>query len=149
MAISPTATTSTTATKLTGYTVVLRIVNYFAAMHVYGSNKAFISKHPETDLKVAKATAQKFAALNDIPYDVDLRDLDGPFLTIIKNGEKWYPAEIYSDRLRLLVSFGPLQLGGTQSEAINMAEVIALSRSTDCIPSIGISIYESSLRDGS
>lgn len=122
------------------YTCVLRLVNHFLAVHVKGQNKTFISKHPERDFKVAQLAALTFANSHNIPVDLVLKDPHPALLTVLKHGNNWYPAEIHADKLLLLERLGKVELGATQSEAIKLAKVIALSRNADCIPSIGISM---------
>lgn len=105
-----------------------------------GKKKAFVSKHPETDIKIALATAKLFAETNSIPYDDTLLEPNQPIITVLKHSQDWFPTELHADKATLLSSFGPMNLGDNQQEAINMANVTALSRGTDCIPSIGISL---------
>jgi hypothetical protein len=120
---------------LTGFTCVVELVNCFIATHVNGQNKAFISKHPETDIKVAQATAKLFAKDNNISYDSVLRHPDQPILTVLKHKGEWTPAELHVDKITLLKGFM-----GNQKEAIAMANAIAMERGADSIPSIGISL---------
>ena len=129
-------------TQPTEFVGVIRLVNCYIATHVQGETKAFVSKHPETDIKVARATAKLFAETNSIPYDSTLKELNQPIITVIKSGEDWFPAELHADKVTLLTKFGSMDLGGSQQEATNIANVIALSRGQDCIPSIGISLGE-------
>lgn len=124
----------------TEFACVIRLANCYAATHVNGRKKAFISKHPEVDIKVAQVAAKAFAETHKIAYENQLQDLSQPIITVIKHEERWFPAELHSDKLTLLKNLGPLDLGGNQHEAINMANVIAMSRGADSIPSIGISL---------
>ncbi len=117
---------------------VLRLFNHYAAFHENESQVKFISKNPETDIKVAQATAKRFSETSGIPYKETLFQTEKPIITVIKSGEKWFPAELYADRIFLLMKFGPMDLGGTQEETIRMADAIALSRRTNSIPSFGI-----------
>lgn len=125
------------------FVCVIRLVNCYAATHVQGEMKAFVSTHPETDKKIAKTTAILFAETHSIPYDDTLRELDRPLITVLKHGKDWYPAELHADKITLLTSFGPMNLGGNLQEATNKANVIALIRRYDCVPSIGISLDKS------
>lgn len=122
----------------TEFVGVIKLANFYIATHIQGNNKAFVSKHPETDIKVAQATAKLFAETNGIPYDNTFRGPNQPIITVLKHGQDWFPAMLHANKVTLFTSFGPLKLGGNQQEATNIANVIALSRGTDCIPSIGI-----------
>lgn len=124
----------------TELTCVLRLMNCYAALHVKGDTKIFISERPEQDLKVAQATAKIFAEARGIPYDSKLNVTNQPLITVIKQEEKWYPAELYPDKVSLLISYLGTNLGSSQQNAITLATAIALDRGTDCIPSIGISL---------
>lgn len=126
------------------FVCVIRLVNCYAATHVQGRKKAFVSTHPETDKKIAKTTAKLFAETHSIPYDDTLRELDRPLITVLKHGKDWFPAELHADKVRLLTSIcGQMNLGGNQQEATNMANFIALISGADCVPSIGISLDKS------
>lgn len=133
-------------TQHTEFVGVIRLANCYIATHVQGKKTAFVSKHPERDIKIAQATAKLFAETNSIPYDDTLLEPRQPIITVIKHGQDWFPAELHADKVSLLTSFGPLtsfgsmNLGGNQQEATNMANMIASSRRTECIPSIGISL---------
>lgn len=127
-------------TRATGFTAVIRLVNCYLATHVNEDEIRFISKHPESDIKVAQATAKLFAETNNILYDDTSFELSQPIITVMKDGEKWYPAELHPDRITLLLSFNSLDTGGGQQETINTANAIALSRNGDCFPSLGISL---------
>ena len=122
------------------FACVIRLANCYVATHVNGQKKAFISQHPETDIKVAQVTAKLFAETHNIPYDNALRDPTQPIITVLKHKEKWFPAELHADKITLLTSLDALDLGGNQQEAITMANVIAWSRGSDSISSIGISL---------
>lgn len=124
---------------------VIRLANRYMATHVQGMKKAYVSKHLETDIKAAQATAKLFAETNSIPYDNTLLETNQPIITVLKHGQDWLPAELHADKVTLLTSFGPLNLGGSQQEAINLADVIALSRGLEHIPSIGIFLENSEL----
>jgi len=104
------------------------------------TRKTVVSKHPETDIKVAEATAKLFAETNSIPYDSALLEPNLPIITVLKDGEDWFPAALYADKVTLLTSVGQLNLGGNQEKATNLAYVIAFSSRIDCIPSFGISL---------
>ena len=127
-------------TQVNEFTGVIRLVNCYIAAHVKENQKKFISAHPETDIKVAQATAKLFAETNKIFYDDTLFELSQAIITVVKRQEKWFPAELHADRITVLTSFGPIDLGGSQQEAINMANIIALSRGAASIPSMGISL---------
>ena len=122
------------------YVGVIRLANCYIATHVQENQKKFISAHPETDIRIAQATAKAFAEANKIFYYAALQDPCQPILTVLKYEGKWFPAELHAEKVTLLRSFGPLDLGGSKEDAIHMAGIIALSRNGDSIPSIGISL---------
>lgn len=124
----------------TEYVGIVRLVNCYIATHFRPEEKCFISEHPETDIKVAQATAILFAKTHNIPYDSDLREPDRPIITVLKREKKWFPAELHTNKITLLTNLGELNLGGKKQQAINMANVIAISKDADFIPSIGISL---------
>ena len=130
----------TNITSSNQFTGVLRLVDHWLAVHVQGSCKACISKHPEEDIKVAQVAAKTFADSHHIPYEENILEMDRPLMTVLKIDADWYPAEFHPDKISLLTHYGNVKLGGTQSEAINMAQAIASRKKRDCIPSIGISM---------
>jgi hypothetical protein len=121
---------------------VFRLANCYIAAHVNGNEKALISMHRETDKKIAQATARTFAERRGILYQNDLWEVDKPIISVIKNNQKWFPAELYGDNIVLLEFLGFLNLGSEREEAIKIANVIASIKKTDCIPSIGIFLDE-------
>lgn len=127
-----------------GYTCIVKLVNCFLAVHKKGKITSFISKNPELDISIAKIAAERFAQLNNIPYRNMLLEPITPIITILKSKNKWYPAEIYADRIELIEKISDLDIGGSQTEAIDKAKDIANLYKTDCIPSIGISMFENS-----
>jgi hypothetical protein len=127
-------------TKSEEYAAVIKLANCYAATHVKGKKKTFISARLEADVKVARAAAKLFAEDNKIFCDDAVHKLSQPIITVLKCGERWFPAELHADEVILLTAFGPRDLGGSQQEAVRMANVIALSRNWNSIPSIGISL---------
>lgn len=126
----------------TEFVCVVRLGNHYAAVHSKKTEKEFISNHPEKDISIAQATAKAFAKEQKIPFDGRLKDLDKPIITILKQNEKWFPAELRPDKILLITGLAGINLGDSKKEATNLAQAIALSRGTDCIPSIGISLSE-------
>lgn len=120
---------------------VFKLVNCYVAIHDKKDETVVLSEHLEIDIRLAQATAKAFAQTHNIHYDGDLYQLNKPLITVLKRGEEWYPVELHTDKANFITHFGPLKLGGTQEEATNMANVIANYKGTDCIPSIGISLY--------
>lgn len=108
----------------TEFVGVIRLANRYIATHIQGNEKAFVSKHPETDIKVAQATAKLFAETNSILYENTLLQLNQPIIAVLKHGQDWFPAELDADKVKLLTSFGGLNLGGNQQEATIMANLI-------------------------
>lgn len=120
---------------------VFKLVNCYAAIHIQKDKSVCISEHPETDIKVAQTTAELFAKQHNIPYSNELLRMRNPIITIINNGEGWFPAELHSEKIRLLTGLGSFKFQEfNQNQAANLAEVIALSQNADFIPSIGISL---------
>ena len=80
---------------------------------------------------------------NGIAYIDKLFDLEQPIITVYKKDQKWFPVEVYPYKYTMLMSFGEDSLGYDDSDdAVKMAEAIALIKGTDCIPSIGLSIFQ-------
>jgi hypothetical protein len=123
---------------------VIRLVNCYIAAHIQGKQVEFISKHPETDIKIAQATAQAFAATKNISYLGASRDIDQPIITVIKSGEEWFPAELHPDKVRVLEWLSNLYLGGSLQQASSFAAAIARCIDVNFAPSIGISMYPES-----
>ena len=92
--------------------------------------------------KAAEAAARVFAEKNQIKYYNELITLKKPIVTVIKKGEKWYPAHIFSDRIRQLTHFGGEELGGPQKKAKMEAELIASAREEQLILSMGIALTD-------
>ena len=122
------------------FACVMLVAGCYIATQVTGKMKRFVSKHPETELKVAQTAAQRFASENNIPYVDELKKGDRAFITIIKYQEQWYPAELWPDKIVLLTKIEGTSLGGDQTFALICAESIALTKNEDFIPSIGISL---------
>ena len=127
------------------YTGVVQLVNSFCAVHVDGDLTTFISEHPETDEKVAFAAASKFAQEQKIVYQESLLTINPPPITIHKEQETWYPAQIYPDKLVLLKviriadNAGVISrksLGGTREEATACARKIAAESHTNFLPNL-------------
>jgi hypothetical protein len=133
-------TLSTIGTQPSEFVCVIRLANCYIATHIKERNKAFISKHPEIEKIVAESTAKIFATQNKIPYVDELLEPDRPIITIMKDGEHWYPAELHSKKIILLLMQNFQDIGSDEQGAIRIAETIALREKSDCIPSIGISI---------
>lgn len=122
------------------YTAVVQIVNSFAAVHVEGSEKRFISTHAESDIAVAQAAARVFAQSHHIPFHHQVLNLTKPIITVYKYNSNWYPAEFHSNKIRLITGIATVDFSGTQQQAINLARAVALSKSAPFIPSMGISL---------
>lgn len=119
---------------------VVCYAKHYIAVHVQETQKRFVSKHPEIDIRIAQTTAIQFAASHDIPYSMTLLEADRPIISVVKEGDQWFPATINATSIKMLTAFGPLPLGGTQEQAINMAKAIAISQQTDFLPQIGITM---------
>lgn len=119
---------------------VMQLVNSFIAIHRKGNQTQFISKNPAVDIQVAVAQAKAFGIAHHIAFHDTLLINSKPIITVVKKGEEWCPAEFHHDKIRLLSSLGSLKFSGTQQEAINLSQVIALSQGADCLPFIGISL---------
>ena len=102
-----------------------------------GCTKKFISN--ELDLKVAITTALTFAILNNIPYKYEIQ-LDRPIVTICKKNSKWYPAELHSDKIRLLTSIKNYEISGDLEEAKCIAIWIAVKKETYCLLNLGLTL---------
>lgn len=126
--------------QVTDCVMVVRLVNSYIATRVQGRKKTFISENLATDFKVAAAAAKAFAEEHVITYKEGLHEPDRPLITVIKDGDTWFPAELHPDRVRLLTKLGPVELGGTQEVAMNLARSIAISKRADFLPLIGISL---------
>lgn len=124
-------------TQASNFVGVLKLGNYYLATHFKDNQPHFVLCQPETDLKVAQANARLFAEMNRISYGVNLYKLKDQVITVIKNDEKWFPAEINADNITLLTKFGQMDLSGTEDEAIGIAHAIALSRKVSCVPLFG------------
>jgi hypothetical protein len=130
-----------TPIKNTEYTGVLRLVNCYAAFHVKGNTKQFLSDHPEIDFRIAFKTAEIFANMHHIPFgSSDIFNLQKPIITILKHDCLWYPTELHSDKMTLLTNWETLNLSGTQEQVMKLAKQIADARNCDFVPSIGISL---------
>jgi hypothetical protein len=129
----------------TEFVGVVRFVNHYLALHFQGNKKIFVSKHAESDIKVAQLTAKTFAEQRHLPYNGTPMTPDRPLITVWKEGSSWYPAALYADEGVLLKKFGHLDLGGSSQQAIAIAQEIAANENTDCIPSIGLSVQKGDL----
>jgi hypothetical protein len=122
------------------YVAVVMMVNHYAAVHVINNKKHFKSEHPEMDQRVAAQAARVFAESHHIPYLETLQLLDRAVYTVVKEGEKWYPAGFDSVRFFLLKDFGGVDIGGSQEDALHFSRSIAMAEGSDCLPEIGISL---------
>lgn len=113
---------------------VVKIVNSYAVALIDSKKSTFVSK-AYADEKIAQAAAMQFALLNHLGYQPKLIEMTKPLLTVMKQGDIWYPAEFHSDRISLLKEFG-----GTKEEAIRIAAHIAMIQGTICHPLAGISL---------
>ena len=95
-----------TKTQPTEFVGVIQLVNCYIATHFEGKKSTCVSKHPETDIKVAQATAKIFAQNKNIPYKDTLLLPNKSIITIVKVGELWYPAEILVDKIQVLTALG-------------------------------------------
>lgn len=118
------------------FTSVIKLVNCYIATYVTRNKIEFISNHPESDIKIAQATAQSFSTTQNIPYDNSLRRLSKPIITVLKRGQNWFPAELHADRINFLQT----DSDKTQRTVTALAYTIALNRNLACVPSIGISL---------
>ncbi|MBX7066556.1 MAG: hypothetical protein K1X28_04945 [Parachlamydiales bacterium] len=114
---------------------VLRIGGHFAAVHSTPKYRAFVSKHPETDIRVAIATARAFAEQQKIPFKERLLYLDRPLVTLWMQESGWHPALIKSDDVTVI----PGYCGSDDPEdAYQVALKVASILKTDCVPKIGV-----------
>jgi hypothetical protein len=125
------------------YAGVTVLAGHFLALHVKGQVKSFISKYPTNDIKVAAAAAKAFAETHQIRLNWGLLIPDKFFLTIMKENNMWYPAEIHWNRITLVKAMGEHDLGSDKDGAIRLVSAMAMGIKTDLIPEIGISITES------
>lgn len=126
------------------FACVVKINNHWAAAYCKNNTYKIISEHPEEDIKVAQVAMIAFALLKGIDCLDDPIDLPNPIITILKDNDKWYPGTIYSDRIKITNNIifknqAPLDIGGTQEEAMSLAFWIALKDGLSFAPSIGIS----------
>lgn len=130
----------------TEFVGVLRMADYFLAVHFREGTTYSVSKHLASDIRIAQAAAQAFAEKNHLPYDPTmLYEADRPSYTVIKQDSKWYPAEIHPDRVTLLTHFGKKKhkndIGHEDVNfAIAITQGIAAAKHADFDPSIGISL---------
>jgi hypothetical protein len=119
---------------------MMRLANYYLPVHVReGHVQKFISKTPETDLKVSRQAALEFALNHRITYYPSIIKTTRPLLTIIKDGDQWFPAELYPDKTIILRRKGPMRLGSPQARDTNYwTNVIAQERGTVSIVNLGI-----------
>jgi hypothetical protein len=118
------------------YISVIKLGGGYVAAHVMGTQITFISEKLEIDIKVAKATAHLFAANHHISYNSGLYVLAQPVITVMEHNKKWFPAEVYPDKITLLMQSRNYNFGGNQLDAVNSAKLIASIRETLFIPSI-------------
>jgi hypothetical protein len=116
------------------YVGIARVANNFVPFYVNGTKKTFIA-NSETDIRVAKAAAEVFAAQKNIPLSSVLHTIQPALLTVFESEGKWYPAELHPDRITLLSSLGPIDLCGPQEHAIRCTKLIAQMRGADFVPS--------------
>lgn len=111
---------------------VVMLGNHYLAMHFQGSNKFFISKQAEADIKVAQSAAMRFADEKKLCYHNDLFYSDRSIITILRYRSRWYPAEISDDQINLvmdIVRLDPLDLAGSKRGAIYYAHHISRTKS--------------------
>lgn len=131
---------------ITGHVGVVKMANHFAAMHFQGNKSFFISKTLTSDIRVAQAAAKAFADSNYLPYNPnELYLADRPTYTVIKQGTKWYPAEIHPDDITLLTHFGEEKhkrdIGNEDLEHVKvLTQAIADVNHATFLPGIGISL---------
>lgn len=118
------------------YAGVVLIGGMYAAIHSTPQVTRFISKHPETDEKVARAAAQSFAEQSGIPVHDNILSLTKPIVTVWKKDSLWVPLLIDSAGLIPVQGYNGNK---SQKAVIELAKKIARCLESDCIPSIGIS----------
>ena len=76
------------------YACITVLAGHFAAVHVDGRTKRFISEHPTKDYGAAWAAAKAFADLKKIPFQKELKLMDKPLITVFKTNKGWLPGRI-------------------------------------------------------
>lgn len=125
------------------YTCITVLAGHFAAIHVDGRTKEFISKHPTDDYSVAFAAAKAFADLRKIPFQKGLKLMDRPLITVFKTDRGWLPGMITADKVTPFSPNPSLPFSGLKEDAMEAARMIAEGIGADFVPSIGASMTES------
>lgn len=128
------------------YTCITVLAGYFAAIHVDGNTKKFISKHPTDDYSVAFAAAKAFADLARIPFQKGLKLMDKPLITVLKTDRGWLPGMITADKVSSLLPNPSASFSGSKEDAMAAAQGIAQRMNADFVPLIGASMTESEER---
>ncbi len=130
--------------KTTEYVGVMRLAGCFAAVHSKDTEINFISNHLEETMAIASESAKTYALQNKITLISDCQIPQEPILTIIRHGTLWYPAQIFSDRVKVLDKFlnpyntnQKAELGLHYEGALSVAQTMANINQWSFIRSIG------------
>lgn len=135
-----------TTSMIQNYVCIFKLANRWAPVYVQGLLKTFISNDLELELKVAQAAAKAFAETKNLAFNETVFLLDHPIFTVFKHGSKWYPGELYSDKMNIITKFGHASLEGTKKDAIVFASALSFVTKIDFIPSIGPTINTDELQ---
>lgn len=128
------------------YSTVLMVGNHYCAIHVTGPTNFQFITNLDSKFKEAQAAAAAFSKLKNIQVVEGFKRLDKPIVSIYKTQGNWYPCEIDSIGLKVLLLRNQPNYDGTKETAKMKAQEYAKDIDSDFLPRLGESIIEAGER---